>query len=281
VKDKTGAAVPLNTVTRLGIVLAGPTSDYSRYWAENALTATEAGGGRYVYTFTAAIPADARGSYTIGLEGYKNVTLLEGTTRQLTVRDAGLNVQRTFAVDGSAVQQRRQVVSLQKCNACHDFLSLHGGNRNSIEQCVMCHNPNETDAARRPADRMPAESINFSTMIHRIHSGNQQTRPFSIYGFGNVEHDYSHAGFPGIRSECSICHVNNSHRLPVADGLLPVTDPRGYVTKPGPEASACTGCHASKAAAAHASLNTSPIGEACSACHGSTSQFSVDRVHAR
>ncbi|MDX1982601.1 MAG: OmcA/MtrC family decaheme c-type cytochrome [Bryobacteraceae bacterium] len=281
VKNKAGEPIPLNQVTRLGAVLAGPTSDYANYWDENALTATDAGGGRYTHTFAATIPADARGTFTIGMEGYKNFTLLEGTTRAVTVRDAGVNVLRNFAVDGGAVQPRRQVVSVDKCNACHSSLSLHGGNRNRIEQCVLCHNPNKTDAARRPADRMPAESVNFASMIHRIHTGNQQTRPYSIFGFGNTEHDYSHAGYPGIGSECSMCHVNNSHRLPLADGLLPVNDPRGYNAKPGPESAACTGCHASKAAASHAAINSNAIGESCSACHGLNSQFSVDKVHAR
>jgi OmcA/MtrC family decaheme c-type cytochrome len=176
---------------------------------------------------------------------------------------------------------RRQIVALEKCNACHSFLSLHGSNRNTIDQCVVCHNPNQTDTARRPANMSPAESVNFSTMIHRIHSGLRQERDFTIFGFGNTPHNYNEAGFPGRLQNCTGCHVNNSQRLPLRADLLPVTDPRGLITKPGPETAACTGCHAGRATAAHAAANSNEIGESCATCHGPTSQFAVDRVHAQ
>jgi OmcA/MtrC family decaheme c-type cytochrome len=281
IKDKDGNIIPANRMTSLSLVLAGPTTDYSTWIQESALQAQDVGGGRFAYTFTATIPSSARGSYTIGMEGYRNFTLMEGTTRQMTVRDAGRNVQRTFSVDGRPVVMRRQVVALDKCNACHASLSLHGGNRNSIEECVLCHNPTVTDARRRPADRAPNESVNFGTMIHRIHSGSLQEREYSIFGFSNIEHNYNKAGYPGILSNCSSCHINNSHRLPLPGNLLPVTDPRHFATSPGPEAAACMTCHASRAAAAHGVANTNAVGESCATCHSVTSEFSVDRVHAR
>lgn len=281
VKDNAGNVIPANRMNSLSLVLAGPTTDYATWIQESALQAQDVGGGRFAYTFTAAIPATARGSFTIGMEGYRNFTLMAGTTREMTVRDAGKNVQKTFAVDGSAVAMRRQVVALDKCNACHANLSLHGGNRNTIEECVLCHNPNTTDARRRPADRAPNESVNFSSMIHRIHSGLSQEREFSIFGNGNVEHNYNKAGYPGILSNCSSCHVNNSHRLPLRSDLLPVVDPRSFAPTPGPEAAACMTCHGSRSAAAHGVANTNAVGESCATCHGNTSEFSVDRVHAR
>lgn len=280
VKDKNGNTIPPSQMTRLALVLAGPTGDYASDISENALEATDAGGGRYSYTFTAAIPANARGSYSIGIEGYRNWALLGGTAREMTVRDAGVNVTRTFTVDGSPVQQRRQVVALAKCNACHGSLELHGGNRNTIDQCVLCHRPDATDTARRPAAQNPPESINFATMVHRIHAGSRQGREFIIYGFGNTPHDYGHVGYPSPLNNCAACHVNNSQRLPLAATNLPVNDPRGIITKPGPETAACLGCHADRSAAAHAAANANAIGESCATCHGVNGQFSVDRVHA-
>lgn len=281
VKNKAGDSIRPNQMTALSLVLAGPTSDYASAVSESALAATDTGGGRFSYTFNAAIPATARGSFSIGMEGYRNATLVTGTRNELTVRDAGLNMVKTFSVDGSAVQARRTVVAVEKCNGCHEFLSLHGSNRNQIEQCVLCHNPNGNDSARRPAGRNPPESINFATMIHRIHSGEEQTRQFSIFGFGNVEHNYNEAGYPGILSACSQCHVGTSYQLPLTGDRLPVNDPRHYVTKPGPEAAACTTCHGSKEAAVHGAINTNEIAEGCSTCHGPAGEFSVDRVHAR
>lgn len=281
IKNKNGDVIPPSQMNSLSLVLAGPTTDYATWISEAAMGAQDIGGGRYAYTFTAPIPATSKGSYTIGIEGYKNQMLLAGTQREQTVRDAGINVTRTFSVDGSPAAMRRQVVSLDKCNACHSFLSLHGNNRNTIEQCVLCHTPNQTDERRRPADRRPSESVHMATMIHRIHSGLAQQREFTIYGFGNTPHNYNEAGYPGILRNCNQCHVNNSQQLPVKSGLLPVVDPRHFNPNPGPESAACTSCHAGQAAAAHAAINSNEIGESCATCHSPSSQFSVDRVHAQ
>ena len=282
IKNKAGDTVAPNTMNSLSMVLAGPTTDYASYRSEAAAAnSQDLGGGRYAYTFTQPIPAEAKGSFTIGIEGYKNFDLLAGTTRQQTVRDALLNVTRTFSVDGSPVAPRRSSVSLEKCNSCHGFLSLHGSNRNTIDQCVLCHNPNQTDAGRRTPGLMPAESVHMATMIHRIHTGKTQTRDFTIYGFGGNPINFNKAGYPGILQNCSQCHINNSQQLPVKEGVLPVVDPRGYNTNPGPESAACTGCHATKAAAAHAAINSNAIGESCATCHGNSSEFAVDKVHAQ
>lgn len=282
IKDKSGAVIPANRMNALSLVLAGPTADYASYVSEPAAAAAQdLGGGRYAYTFNATIPADATGSYTVGMEGYRNVTLQPGTTIEQVVRDAGTNVQRTFAVDNKPVVNRRQVVAIEKCNACHGKLTAHGFNRNTIGECVLCHTPNQTDANRRPAAAGPPESVHFATMIHRIHSGAEQTRKYSIFGFGSNEIDFSEVEFPGRLATCAGCHVNNSQRLPLGENLLPVNDPRGYNPKPGPEAAACTSCHASRAAAAHAVANTNAIGESCATCHGPNADFAVDKVHAQ
>jgi OmcA/MtrC family decaheme c-type cytochrome len=281
IKNKAGETVLPSQMTSFSFVLAGPTSDYSTYVQETATGAQDVGGGRFAYTFNASIPATARGSFSIGMQGYRNATLLPGTTIEQTVRDAGVNVVRSFTVDGSPVEPRRQVVTTAKCNSCHDFLSLHGGNRNTVEMCVLCHNPTMTDAARRPAGQTPAEAINFGSMVHRIHNGEEQQRDFTIFGNGNVPHNYNEVGYPGILSNCASCHVNNSQRLPLSENLLPVTDPRGFITKPGAATAACLGCHATRSAAAHAAANTNEIGESCATCHGPNAEFSVDRAHAR
>ncbi|MBI4908660.1 MAG: OmcA/MtrC family decaheme c-type cytochrome [Acidobacteria bacterium] len=280
-KDKDGNIVKPADMTSLNLLLAGPTSDYATYVSETARAAQDLGGGRFAYTFNATIPADAKGSFTIGSEGYRNTVLSPGTTKEQTVRDAILNVTRTFSVDGKPVENRRQIVSLDKCNGCHGFLSLHGSNRNQIEQCVLCHNPNTTDTSRRAAAQNPPESVNFSTMIHRIHAGEEQTRDYTIIGFGGSLNNFNEVGYPGILSNCASCHVGTSHQLPLKDNLLQVTDPRGFIPKVNPETNACLGCHASRAAASHALANTTALGESCSTCHGVNGDFSVARVHAR
>src|SRR5207244_4888261 len=134
-------------------------------------------GGTCTYTFTHAIPADAKGTFAIGVEGRRAITLLPNTTQQQTSEYGAVNKVTYFAVDGSKVTPRRQVVDIAKCNGCHVALSLHGENRNQIEQCVLCHNPSENDGARRPvalvaADKtQPNQSVSFPLMIHKIHTG--------------------------------------------------------------------------------------------------------------
>ncbi len=280
IKDKAGNVVPPARMDRLALVLAGPTADYATFVSEDPRRAEGASDGRYFWTFQATIPAAAKGSFSVGIEGYRNVTLQPGTQKQAVVRDAGVNKVIHFAVDGSRVAPRRQIVSLDKCNACHSFLNLHGDNRNAIEMCVLCHNPSLTDAARRPAAQMPAESVDFRTMIHRIHTGKELDRPYAIFGFGGAV-DFSEVGFPGDRSHCATCHVNGSEQLPLREGLQNVNDPRGHLNPAGPTAAACTSCHSSIQAASHALTATTPLGEACSVCHGPNADFAVSKVHAR
>jgi OmcA/MtrC family decaheme c-type cytochrome len=281
IKDKSGKPIAPASMDRLALVLAGPAVDYSAMVSEDPRRADGAADGRYFWTFQAPIPANARGTWSVGIEGYRNVTLLQGTTKQAVVRDAGDNKVMHFAVDGSRVAPRRRVVATDRCNACHSFLSLHGENRNQVEMCVLCHNPTATDAARRPANLMPAEAIDFRTMIHKIHSGKELPYRYSIYGFGGTENNYNEVGFPGDRANCSNCHLPGTEQLPLREGLLPVNDPRGRLNPAGPTTAACTSCHASVAAAAHALTATTPIGEACAVCHGPNADFSVGRVHAR
>lgn len=280
-KDKQGNPVLPSDTASLRLVLAGPTSDYSTYLTEDIRTA-QGSNGTYFWTFANALPATAKGSYAVGIEGYRNVTLLEGTAKQELVRNATPNKVMYFSVDGSRLEPRRQVVSMEKCNLCHLSLSLHGFNRNHIDQCVLCHNPVENDRSRRPAAQMPPESIDMRMMVHRIHAGGEQTRDYTIYGFGNTPHNYNEVHLPMSPSNCAGCHVNGSENLPLRETLLSVDDQRGLIKKPGPASAACLGCHTSRAAAAHAAINTSAeLGESCAACHGSSSEFSVGRVHAR
>ncbi|MBK9166844.1 MAG: OmcA/MtrC family decaheme c-type cytochrome [Bryobacterales bacterium] len=280
IKDREGNPVPPSQMTRLALVLAGPTSDYATYVSEDARQA-QGSDGTYFWTFGARIPEGTKGSYTIGIEGYRNHTLLPGTQKAVTVRDAGINKVIHFTVDGTPVQPRRQIVTNEKCNACHYKLSLHGGNRNQVEQCILCHNPNETDIARRPAGARPAESVDMRTMIHRIHTGHEMLRDYTVYGFGGTPHNYNHVGYPGDRRNCTACHIDGTQQLPLPETALNVTDPRGLINPVGPETAACTSCHGSRAAASHALANTTQLGESCAACHGPNSAFSVDRSHAR
>ncbi len=281
VKDKEGKPILPADMARLALVLSGPTTDYGGDVTEDVRATATGSNGNYTYTFTAAVPAAAKGSFAIGIEGYRNVTIQKGKKNEQVVRDAGFNKVMTFAVTDPKPVPRRTVVTLEKCNACHANLSLHGGNRNAIEQCVLCHNPTGSDVARRPAAQGPPESIDFRSMIHKIHTGKELSAPYSIFGFGGTAIGFNEVGFPGKRNNCSMCHVNNSEQLPLPATNAKVVSPRGPITTMGPETAACTSCHTSLAAASHALANTTAVGEGCAACHGPSATFAVSKVHAQ
>jgi OmcA/MtrC family decaheme c-type cytochrome len=308
VKDKSGAAIPLTQIGTLNLVLAGPDSDYGYtsfgadvttpgYVSEDARTASCGQDGTCMYTFKHAIPDGAKGSFSIGVEARRTETLLPGTTKQMAVQYGAINKVINFSVDRSLVQPRRKIVDTKNCNQCHSFLSVHGENRNQVEMCVLCHNPSQTDSARRlaavnPDDKnMPAQGVNFNLLVHRIHSGEnlkEAGRSFTVVGFGGSHNDFSEvrypamspAGSPGDRRNCAMCHVNGSEQnLPT--GLNAVTDPQGPINPILPIASACTGCHVSLPAASHALANTTTLGESCQTCHGGNADFSVAKEHAQ
>jgi OmcA/MtrC family decaheme c-type cytochrome len=287
VKDRSGRALELSALNRIAFTLAGPTTDYGEgipgtragYVTESATGATATGGG-FRYTFTQPVPANAKGTYSISLEARRQETVLAGTLQQRVIQTGSPNETVYFSADGSAVQPRRQIVDLKRCNDCHRSLSLHGENRNVTEYCVVCHNPRETDVSRRPAAQAPAESIDFALMIHRIHAGDLQSRDYTIYGFGNTPHNYNLVRFPGEIANCTNCHLAGTFTVPV-DAVLDKSDPRGFLNPVKPASGACLGCHTSLDAASHALANTSALGESCGACHGEGKDASVSRVHSQ
>lgn len=268
VKDRSGKAITLAALDRLVLYLSGPAADYLGQTSTDARTAAEVGDGTYRITFPNAIPADARGTYRVSMTARKRLQLMAGTEKQRQADDIATNAQFSFAVDGSPMAVRRQVVDTAKCNACHFKLTFHG-TQNTVDQCAMCHTADLVDAAT-------GQSAQFTTMIHRIHSGKELGVPYKLGG-----ETWDHVGYPGVRSNCGGCHINNSQQLPLRAGLRDVKEPAGPLTDRKPETNACTSCHASTAAAAHAQVNTAALGESCSVCHGPNSEFSVDRVHAR
>jgi hypothetical protein len=68
VHDDAGAPIVPSDMNRLQLLIAGNTTDISRYWSENAIGA-EGSNGTYRYTFEQAIPEDAQGSWSVGIEG--------------------------------------------------------------------------------------------------------------------------------------------------------------------------------------------------------------------
>jgi OmcA/MtrC family decaheme c-type cytochrome len=289
VKDKNGNGVPLSALNRIALTMAGPTSDYTAfgrgYVQENAIQAQGAN-GTYTYTFNTPIPADAHGTFAMGLEARRVETVLANTERSRSIQYGAPNPVTYFSVDGSTVQPRRQPADQQECLNCHYRLSLHGENRiNNIAYCEFCHNPVETDAARRPASAGAPETIDFRFMVHRIHGGEevhqQSGTDFTIYGFGGTPINFDEVRFPPPLNECFMCHVSGAEN-PTAQlaARSPVNTPRHPVNPMPPITAACYSCHQNNPTLSHALANTNQFGESCSVCHGPNAEFSATKVHA-
>jgi OmcA/MtrC family decaheme c-type cytochrome len=275
VTDKSGNPVDITKLTTIRMVLGGSNVDYGTgpgglRISETPTTATGGANGTYVYTMTNAIPAAATGSYTISLEAVNTVTLLAGTTQQQSATDMAMPVEYYFSVDNSPVMARRQVVSLDKCSACHQNLGIvHGGSRGNTQECVMCHNPTLSDGTSN-------QSVSFATQIHSIHRGENLTNPY-VLGTTN----YQSVRFPGDLRDCTTCHVNSSYEVDNVGAVASVASPGGFTPTTPPISAACQGCHDDKSTASHALANTTALGESCVTCHGMNGQFAVDIVHAR
>jgi len=250
--------------------------------------------GTFAATATIPVPAFMTGSGAAILEGRPRVDANgDGALESLPVAASGLS----FAITDSSPKARRQVVELRRCNECHNVLSLHGGNRtDNTELCTTCHNPNNTDIARRgaPCGNLPTDpvapglgpddmAIDFKFMIHQIHSAN-----FQVCGFGNSVNDFTDLRFPGKLNNCEGCHRPNTY-YPVDGALVQATtfdagdrttfaDDRAV----SPNATVCSSCHTDTVAREHMEQNGGDFNagktvegimissgvETCTLCHG-------------
>ena len=335
---KTAAAfTAAGGASRLAISIGWSTSDFGNGGSGqnfgqpvsmDALTTAVPGAtaGTYTVTSPVAIPATqmdttgtlrtTTGTLRVTIDGHPagDVTTANTFTDRLPVK----SVFKDYAITGT-VTARRVVVDIAKCNACHGSLSLHGNNRTDEPGvCVVCHNPNATDAARRPTaagvltggtDGKLEESIDFKTMIHAIHAGESgkggfRTKGITVYGFGGSVNDFSKVVFPGILKDCSTCHAGTSYQLtgtwaaPTANGILGNTISTAALTadptdnlRITPTAAVCSSCHDSASAANHMqvafngglfSVTQAAIAAAaenCSFCHGPGKTADVQVAH--
>lgn len=287
--DKAGNPLAPSNFGRLAATIAGPTTDYNAFptgYVQEDLLQSKGANGTYTYTFNSAIPANAKGTFAVGLEGRRVETVLGGTRRERSIQYGAKNPVMYFSVDGSEIQKRREPTSNENCLGCHSRLALHGENRvDNIEYCQFCHNPLETDATRRPAAQNPAQTIDFKFMVHRIHGGEELHTLFgtdyTVFGFGGAPISFSHVAYPGGLNQCFKCHTGGSENPTGAlRTAARVNAPRYPINPMPPITNACYGCHDSVEMLAHAQANTTALGEACSVCHGPTAEFAPTKVHA-
>ena len=341
IQDNAGQAITPSAMGSLTLVLAGPTLDYwlQDYNGDGQLTpgaaprgeshaevsARNAQGpdadGNFRQTFTGVtVPRDATGTFAVGIEGYRCVKIVgltqrtggrnctSGNTAFDEIRDVGPNVVTYFAVTDTTPVPRRMVVDeATKCVACHGVFSkdfqVHGGSRNRVEHCLLCHTPSYDSLGRQPAP--PANTtavtfpVHFKVLIHKIHRNGDLTEPYLIFAPDGTATDVREFLYPGDLRTCQKCHVTDAdgdrtellipNKGVLGPGIRPTLQHRFDARKTvletfatPPITAVCTSCHDTPETAAHAQLNTTPAGvETCAVCHGDGKNAAVDRVHAK
>ena len=219
------------------VLVSGPTFNYQRVIAEQTDVLTRSvrkNDGSYTYTFANPIPDTylaplndtpsfgvedgeltgqplLSGTYTVGLYGYWEF-FIDGESE----RDVGNAVEDFLLGDGSGALASREVVKQDNCNQCHGELQAHGGQRQLVTLCLMCHTSGSEDRnVASAAGGTPGASIDFRIMIHKIHAGKHlpsvlgvttnpdgsrkydaPPEPYQLVGFNNSVIDFSHVGFP-------------------------------------------------------------------------------------
>ena len=290
INNDAGEPIEPEEMAYLAVTMAGPNGDVQQRVTEiivepdsdpeNPLAVESMGEGIHRYQFRAKVAADAGGNYAFGLEGYS----LE---RHKRVREkivvAAFNPVAYFALGAGESEPRRAVVSGESCNSCHKDLDAHTGVRLNVDYCVLCHSPGASDEEHRPAEAMPPASIDFKALIHLLHSQDPYAQqPHLVYSLSDEPAELTPVRFPGNPADCNSCHLANTAELPLPAGAQPTTISQAgeLVAVTLPEQAACSGCHSSLTAAAHAELaTTSSKVETCAVCHASDRAFGNHTVH--
>jgi len=138
-----------------------------------------------------------------------------------------VNATYDFQPDGNTVTLERDIVTIKKCNQCHEQLNVHGG-RIDTKLCVTCHNPGSWEG-------ITGNTVDFKVFIHKIHRGENLPSVVAggTYAIGND--DFSSVVFPQEIRNCTKCH----------DGTAgaPNATPQGDYWKTDLSMEACGSCH--------------------------------------
>jgi OmcA/MtrC family decaheme c-type cytochrome len=317
--------------------LAGPTTDYGlvNNTTGNApqsaatltgSTFTEVSVGTYTYAFPTAIPPTATGSGAIGFEGYY-VQKLPATGPATAAKSfAPIVPIAYFPITDAVAVARRSIVDDAKCDTCHDKLGFHGeASRKTVAYCAFCHNAYNVNEERNSRPELvpgatagtwtttpwsiTPESVQMSTMIHRMHANRDLTAGSYTFGADRgvnaakplatlTTFDFEFPNFKGVQN-CAACHKAGTWGLP-GDSVLatrvqtwtcsenPATDADDYCTAPfytavdafvPAQSATCTSCHDSDLTKNHAASMTFGTFETCGTCHGVGKTYDVFKVH--
>lgn len=158
---------------------------------------------------------------------------------------------------GAKAESGREIVATAKCNECHRKLGgipgdsaessgagFHGGNRNEVRFCVVCHNDQRkfgrseatlnaaTLAFTSTTERVDGRAVgNLPNHIHKIHMGKLLSK--QNYNYGGVV--YNETLFPQDIRNCTKCHDGSESST--------ARTAQGNNWKNVPNRLACGACH--------------------------------------
>ncbi|MCC6522364.1 MAG: OmcA/MtrC family decaheme c-type cytochrome, partial [Polyangiaceae bacterium] len=259
-------------------------------YRETTGTVADHGDGTYTYTFATDI-SNVTTPVTNTPVPYE-----AGVRHRLSIMMGGhagptASANYDFVPDGTPLAnvESRAIVETATCQNCHGWqFAGHGGDRLQVENCVTCHAPGSVDA-------QSGNTIDFKTMIHKIHAGGElasipgadgivwdnpgtvadesaDNGEYAIYGYQNTKFEWWKADFPAVIENCTKCHTGAGAEV------------ANY--KNVPSRAVCGSCHAktSFVSPAPAGMVLHSGGQqltdnACAACHSAGSPIGVDEAH--
>jgi len=240
------------------------------------------------------------GTYQLGAWGHVDFSvtpahMLAGVTRawddittdDTTYRGISSPATLSFLYGGASTLTRRNIVSSEACDTCHDSIQAHGNGRKGLETCLVCHatsgmedGPKFTFASWY-VPPTPGVTMDFRSLIHKVHSGRELAKKdeFAMIGvflgkpYVVTLEDKGYSAMPGGVKDCASCHVGDSWKTPSERRHPSQRTPVRTWTN------ACNGCHDSDAAGAHMERETANGTEACAICHGPNDALSVEHTH--
>jgi OmcA/MtrC family decaheme c-type cytochrome len=196
---------------------------------EGGGTLTPGSAGTYQYTMKAQAPAgfDPTVTTTVAVNGIRDLT-------QFNLGTSYAGTTFNFVPNGSAVTVTRDVIRTESCNTCHDQLVFHGGHAFGMNECVLCHQPQNQDPTT-------GNTLDLKVMAHKIHMGSQLPSvvgtsttpgvPYQIAGYMGSISDFSTVIDPADPRRCEVCHSQTTSAAQAKAFLME------------PSRAACGACH--------------------------------------
>ena len=168
--------------------------------ADSGGSYSELSAGTYRYKFGTQLPEgfDPNATHTLGVYASRNLAEFE-------LGPYYANELEHFVPWGTSEPLPRDIVTTETCNGrCHNPLAIHGGSRQEVGLCILCHNPTQG------IDPDTGNSVDMPLMIHKIHMGENLSEDYTIIGYRQSVHNYNDVVYPAPINDCEACHTGGT-----------------------------------------------------------------------